>query len=262
MDRYYCSGPPLSPGQLSQNDLWEWTKNQQTPVFYNHHAPIEINSSTIKSHDLNGLSSTRHPARNRERVLILTPLRDSAPYLEKYFDLLTQLSYPHDLIDLGFLISDSIDDTSAILAKELERIQRMPGNVPFHSATVIYRNFGESQSMNVEDRHTFKYQGKRRTLLGKVRNILLYSTLQPTHSWVYWRDVDIVESPESIIEDFAVHDKDILVPNIKFHRYHGDQDVEGNCTFCTSLLCLFPGYGFDSNAILAFFFFFPFFVSS
>jgi len=51
--------------------------------------------------------------------------------------------------------------------------------------------------------------------------------LKADHSWVYWRDVDIVESPAKILEDFVAHDRDILVPNIWFHRYKDGVDIEG-----------------------------------
>lgn len=50
--------------------------------------------------------------------------------------------------------------------------------------------------------------------MGRARNYLLYTALKPDHSWVYWRDVDIKESPKKIIEDFIAHDKDILVPSM------------------------------------------------
>jgi hypothetical protein len=37
--------------------------------------------------------------------------------------------------------------------------------------------------------------------------------MKPDHSWVYWRDVDIVENPPNVIEDFIMHDRDVLVPS-------------------------------------------------
>lgn len=70
--------------------------------------------------------------------------------------------------------------------------------------------------------------------MGKARNFLLSAALKPEHSWVYWRDVDIKDSHPSIVEHFVAHDKDILVPNIWFHRYKEIdgkmQDIEGRCT--------------------------------
>ena len=49
--------------------------------------------------------------------------------------------------------------------------------------------------------------------MGKARNYLLSSAMKPEHSWVYWRDVDIKDSPSKIIEDFIAHDRDVLVPS-------------------------------------------------
>ena len=78
---------------------------------------------------------------------------------------------------------------------------------------VIQKDFGDSTGQTVEERHSFQAQGKRRSAIGRARNYLLYTALRPVHRWVYWRDVDIVENPESILEDFMDHDKDVLVPS-------------------------------------------------
>ncbi len=202
---------------MTPNELADWTR-QRTPVIFNHHAPLEINSTTIQQVDLNGIKSSADALKEQQRILILTPLRDAAPYLSKHFDLLSQLTYPHDLIDLGFLVGDSTDDTLATLAAELDRIQKRTDKVPFHSAVIVEKSFGVSIGQNdVEQRHGFAAQGPRRKAMGRARNYLLSATLKPDHSWVYWRDVDIVDSPNKIIEDFVAHDKDILVPSMTNH---------------------------------------------
>lgn len=185
----------------------------QTPVIFNHHAPLKIESPTIQNVDLNPIKSTRKAVANAERVLLLTPLKDGAPHLSKYFELLAELSYPHHLIDLAFLVSDSKDDTLAVLASELDRIQKRPDKIPFGSATVVQKDFGFHLSQDVQYRHSFEAQGPRRKAMGRARNYLLSAALKPEHSWVYWRDVDIVDSPSTILEDFIAHDKDILVPS-------------------------------------------------
>jgi Anp1 len=200
--------------QMSINENSDWNAHLQTPVLFNHHEPIEINSTTIENIDLNPIKSTVKAVQNKERILILTPLRDAAPYIPKYFDLLTELNYPHDLIDLGFLVGDSSDDTLGILAQELDRVQKNPNEkVPFRKAMIIQKDFGQIVGQDVEDRHGFAAQGPRRKAMGKARNYLLSSTLKPDHSWVMWRDVDIVDSPKKIIEDFIAHDKDVIVPS-------------------------------------------------
>lgn len=196
------------------NEMVEWNAHLQTPVIFNHHQPYEVNSSTIEEVDLNPIGSTAQAVSNSERVLILTPLRDASPYLYNYFDLLYKLTYPHHLIDLAFLVGDSRDDTLAVLTSELNRIQAQGGKVAFRSATIVRKDFGAETEMNVEDRHSFAAQGPRRKAIGRARNYLLYSALKPDHSWVYWRDVDISDSPETILEDFMAHDRDILVPSM------------------------------------------------
>lgn len=185
----------------------------QTPVMFNHHAPLKVDSTSIKHVDLNPVKSTRKALVNEEKILIVTPLKDAAPHLSKYFELLAELSYPHHLIDLAFLVSDSKDNTLAVLSSELDRIQKRPDQIPFRSAMVIEKDFGFHLSQDVEQRHSFEAQGPRRKAMGRARNYLLSAALKPEHSWVYWRDVDIVDSPKKILEDFIAHDKDILVPS-------------------------------------------------
>lgn len=110
---------------MSLNEQQAWSSHQ-TPVIFNYHAPIEVNSTTIQHIDLNPIKSTTKAVANEERVLILTPVKDAAQHLSKYFELIAELTYPHDLIDLAFLVGDSQDDTLAVLASELERIQKRP----------------------------------------------------------------------------------------------------------------------------------------
>lgn len=205
---------------MSRDEFDGWHRHLQTPVLFSGDELHTVNTSTIREVDLNHIQATPHAVRNRERVLILTPLRDAAPYLVHYIDLLSNLTYPHELIDLAFLVGDSIDDTLVILASELNRIQQSSVlHLPFHSATVVEKDFGSADySQDVESRHSFAVQGPRRKLMGKARNFLLSATLRPEHAWVYWRDVDLVEHPPSIIEDFVAHDKDILVPSEVFIR--------------------------------------------
>ncbi|KAK4179890.1 family 62 putative glycosyltransferase [Triangularia setosa] len=225
MKSFYCWGPNKPPSEMSQNEQAAWNAHHHTPVIFNHHAPLIVNESTIDHVDLNPIKSTTKAVQNEERVLILTPLKDAAPYLSKYFELLAELTYPHNLIDLGFLVGDSTDDTLAVLSAELNRLQKRPDK--FRSAMIVEKDFGFKLSQSVEERHSFEAQGPRRKAMGKARNYLLTTALKPEHSWVYWRDVDIVDSPEKILEDFIAHDRDILVPNIWFHRYENGKDIEG-----------------------------------
>ncbi|KAJ5665730.1 Mannan polymerase II complex anp1 subunit [Penicillium maclennaniae] len=205
MQNFYCYGSSKSPMEMSLNEMVEWNAHSQTPVLFNHHAPYEVNSTSITEVNLNPIKSSIQAVSNRER-----------------------LTYPHELIDLAFLVGDCKDDTLANLASELDRIQNHADEkIRFRSATVVRKDFGADVEMTVEERHSFAAQGPRRKAIGRARNYLLYSALKADHSWVYWRDVDIVDCPERILEDFMAHDKDILVPNIWFHRYRDGRDIEG-----------------------------------
>ncbi|KOS21456.1 Mannan polymerase II complex ANP1 subunit [Escovopsis weberi] len=227
MQSFYCWGPAKPPMDMTPNEYNRWNAHLQTPVIFNHHAALEVNSTTIEYVDLDRVASTDRAVANGERVLLLTPLKDAAAHLSKYFELLAELTYPHRLIDLAFLVSDSSDDTLAVLAAELDRIQRRPDQIPFRSAMVVEKNFDFHLSQEVHERHSYKAQGPRRKVMGRARNYLLSAALKPEHSWVYWRDADIVDSPPRILEDLIAHDKDIIVPNIWFHRYKDGVDIEG-----------------------------------
>ena len=207
------------PSPLAK-DVDDWTDRlgESTPVTYNPHAPVKVTSASIEKVDMNGVTTTAaDPAKRKERVLILSPLRDAAPYLSTFLELIEKLSYPHNLIDLAFLVGDSTDETHAILASELDRLQQSPAK--FGSVKVVRKDFGAGDvSQDVTDRHAFAYQAIRRKSLGKARNYLLSAALGPRHSWVLWLDSDIVEMPTTLIEDLARHDADVIVPAIWFHR--------------------------------------------
>lgn len=230
LQKFECFGPGLSPFEMDPNTYSEWHKGVPSPViFYTEDESSDLinTNKSIAEISLDDTKSTADAIKNEERVLILTPLKDAALYLRKYFELISALSYPHHLIDLAFLISDTTDETLGVLAVELERIQT--GNMPFNRVSVFSKDFGYSlDNLDVEQRHAFAAQGPRRRAMAKARNYLLTAALKPEHSWVLWRDVDIVDSPPTIIEDLINHDTDIIVPNIWFHRYDDEgKDIEG-----------------------------------
>lgn len=206
--------------------------------------PLIIGSESFESINVTS-------AKTRDRVLILTPLRDAASHLQQHFKLLSELTYPHESIDLAFLVSDCKDDTFSVLKEELESLQHQSNPNRFRAAMIIQWDFGDTMGQGVEERHSFRAQAPRRMAIARARNYLLHSAIRPLHDWVYWRDVDIVENPSSILQDFMKHDKDVLVPSkskpmalelliidrkchadVWFHRYDGNgKDIEGRCSF-------------------------------
>ena len=55
-------------------------------------------------------------------VLILTPVKNAALHLSRYFALLDRLTYPAQLISLGLLESDSTDGTYEAVNEHLADI--------------------------------------------------------------------------------------------------------------------------------------------
>ncbi|ODQ59295.1 glycosyltransferase family 62 protein, partial [Wickerhamomyces anomalus NRRL Y-366-8] len=191
--------------------------------FYAPDFPNSLHSSSIDSlndigvefYDLADFKSTGNGWQNNERVLFLVPLRDASAHLPMFFSHMKNLTYPHNLIDLAFLISDTSDSTIPDLKSHLKTIQADSDKSKRFGRIDIYeKNFGQIVGQSFSDRHGFAAQGPRRKLMAIARNWLLTTALRPDHSWVYWRDADVETVPATIIEDLMHHDKDVIVPNI------------------------------------------------
>jgi mannan polymerase II complex ANP1 subunit len=177
-------------------------------------SPEYYDIETLRYYDLDDVHGTSVGWEREERVLLCTPLRDAAPHLPMFFAHLRNFTYPHHLIDLAFLVSDSKDDTEALLSRMLDELQNDPdSSVPYGEISVIHKDFGQAVGQDVESRHGFAAQAGRRKLMARARNWLLSAALRPYHSWVYWRDADVETCPFTIIEDLMRHDKDIIVPS-------------------------------------------------
>jgi len=173
----------------------------------------------VVHYHMNNLTATSDPVGNRERILILTPL---ARFYQEYWDNLLKMSYPHELITLGFIIPRNRDGNAATAALQ-EQITKTQKNGPekkrFASIIIERQDFDPPLSnQNEATRHKMENQKARRSAMSRARNSLLFTTLGPSISWVLWLDSDIIETPPSLIQDLASHDKPIIVPNC-FQRY-------------------------------------------
>lgn len=171
--------------------------------------------SSVHHYDLSNSRGTAKGWEREERILLCAPLRDAAQHLPMFFSHLRNFTYPHHLIDLAFLVSDSKDNTMGDLVTRLDDLQADPDSeIHFGDITIIEKDFGQAIGQSFSDRHGFEAQGPRRKLMARARNWLLSAALQPDHSWVYWRDVDVMTAPKTILEDLMRHNKDIIVPNV------------------------------------------------
>lgn len=196
---------PLSPPSAPFKKLAGSSNGQRAPP-------------PVVHYHLNNLTTTVDPASNQENVLILTPL---ARFYQGYWDNLQSLTYPHSLIALGFIIPKGREGTAATTALQaaILKTQSGPEAKRFASITILRQDFDPPiQSQDESERHKKENQRARRSAMSRARNSLLFTTIGPYTSWVLWLDADIVETPPTLIQDLAVHDKPVLVPNC-FQRF-------------------------------------------
>jgi peptide chain release factor subunit 1 len=139
-------------------------------------------------------------------VLILTPVKNAAHELDDYCDRVRALTYPHRLISIAFLESDSTDGTFGNLQRRLPALQR-----EFRRVGLWKRDF----DYHIPDglpRWAPEIQVERRTILARSRNHLLSHALDD-EDWVLWLDVDVVDYPRALIERLLATGRDIVQPH-------------------------------------------------
>jgi GT2 family glycosyltransferase len=143
---------------------------------------------------------------NRDRVLILTPVKQAARHLDRYFACLGSLTYPPELLSLGLLESDSTDGTYEQLEARLPALRER-----YRRVTLEKRDFGFELPRGAH-RWTDPVQLPRRIALAKSRNHLLFSALSD-EDWVLWVDVDLAAYPADVLERMLETGKDIITPH-------------------------------------------------
>lgn len=180
-----------------------------------HYTPKLNGLDNVSFFDLANYAGSPNGWQYDERVLFCVPLRDAAAHLPMFFNHMKKLTYPHNLIDLAFLVSDSKDDTMGELMRHLNEIQLdLNTEMHFGEIEIFEKDFGQIIGQSFSDRHGFAAQGPRRKLMARARNWLWSVALKPHHSYVYWRDADVETVPPTILEDLMHHDKDVIVPNV------------------------------------------------
>lgn len=143
------------------------------------------------------------------KVLVLTPLKNSADLATAYCECLSHLNYPSELLSLGLLESDSNDDTYNAFDQALSILRAKWNRVDLW-------------------KHDFRYvippgysrwepevQLQRRKILAQSRNELLRRSLRE-EDWVLWLDADVIDYPRDIIEQLLSYGKEILHPHCVF----------------------------------------------
>lgn len=173
----------------------------------------------VNRYNLNNVTITADPIGNQEKVLILTPM---ARFYPEYWENLVSLNYPHNLINLGFILPKNKEGNAATTALQaaITKTQTGPVDKRFKSIVIERQDFDAPlASQDESERHKMENQKARRSVMARARNSLLFTTLGIETSWVLWLDADIIEAPKTLIQDLAAHDKPIIVPNC-YQRYN------------------------------------------
>ncbi|RDW74396.1 mannosyltransferase complex subunit MNN9 [Aspergillus mulundensis] len=181
-----------------------------------------VQAPPVVKYDLNALTASSDASNKAERILILTPL---ARFYQGYWDNVEKLSYPHKLISLGFIIPHTKDGDAALssLEKAIARTQTGTEQNRFASITILRQDFDPPlASQSEKERHKLKNQKARRESMSRARNSLMFTTLGPSTSWVLWLDSDIVETPNTLIQDLTSHNRPVIVPNCMQRYYNTD----------------------------------------
>ncbi|KAI9730841.1 MAG: Golgi mannosyltransferase complex subunit [Cirrosporium novae-zelandiae] len=215
---------PSTPSQAAREKHSKAATNPLSPPTspFRKQAPLKNGARIpppVVHYKMNNVTSTSNPLANKEQILILTPL---ARFYQEYWDNLLKLSYPHDLIALGFIIPKTREGNAATAALQaaIATTQSGPEFLRFASITIERQDFDPPLADQDEaTRHKMESQKVRRASMSRARNSLLFTTIGPTTSWILWLDSDIIETPPSLIQDLASHDKPIIVPNC-YQRYY------------------------------------------
>ena len=222
------SSLPNAPRQLLKSK--EAASNILSPPSLPFRKPAKLDPGEVPPpppvvhYQMNNVTTSGDPIGNRETVLILTPL---ARFYQGYWENLEALNYPHDLISLGFIIPKGKDGNAAtsLLQERISKTQAPTNKNRFASITILRQDNEPSDlyTQNEGERHALDIQKERRAMMSRARNSILFTTLGPTTSWVLWLDSDIVETPPSLIQDMAAHNKPVIVPNC-FQRYYNEDN--------------------------------------
>lgn len=159
-------------------------------------------------------------------LLILCPLRNSAPDLPHLFKLLDGLAHPSVNTSLGFLVGDEDDDTGDVLHRLVQERANRDEDQRYRHITMLHKDFN-LQVPSGANRHSYPVQLQRRSVMARARTYLITATLEPTVDWVLWVDSDISEVSPTLFQDLLLYGKaGIVEPNRQYMNKEANQKAK------------------------------------
>lgn len=137
-------------------------------------------------------------------LLILIPAKNVAARLATMVKNIERTIYPRARMSLAILESDSSDGSYEKIKSLIPRLQKCCARVE-----LFKKDFGYRRSFYPRWHPQVQY--KRRQILARSRNFLLYSALR-NEEWVLWIDADVQYWPAEVIDSLLSCGKDIVVP--------------------------------------------------
>ncbi len=147
---------------------------------------------------------SRRPAGATPHVLLLTPLKNAARFLPRYFELACALEHPRERLSLAFLEGDSDDGTRDLLRELVARHAHA-----FARVEILHRDFGLRLA---GERSAADVQYVRRSVIAKCRNALFHAAHRDEEQ-VLWIDADLVDYPPDVLTRLLDADRQIVVPH-------------------------------------------------
>ncbi len=139
-------------------------------------------------------------------VLVLTPMKDAAAFLDTYARLLEELDWPRDRLSIGALEGDSRDDTWSLLNNFARRLEARAQRVSLHK-----KDYGFHLPAG-HARWAPGLQLARRQILARARNQLLFRALRD-EDFVLWVDVDLIAYPADVLHRLIGTGFDLVTPD-------------------------------------------------
>ena len=140
------------------------------------------------------------------QILILTPVKQAARHLQRYFENLERLEQDPADLSLGFLVSDSTDGTFERLDERADALRSR-----YRRVVLARRDYGFAIPPGVP-RWAPPFQLARRVVLARSRNMLLFTALAD-EDWVLWLDVDLEHYRPDVVSQMLATGKDIVQPH-------------------------------------------------
>ena len=144
----------------------------------------------------------------KEKVLILTPVHDSAKSLPKYQSQINNLTYPKHLLSIALGEDSSHDNTLNVSHKVIEEFRKSG----IRRASVFHFNITGQIEGDWGERHSVLNQLTRRKHLAHARNLLLKHGLS-NEDYVLWIDSDVGQLPPDLVQQLLWARKDVVAPS-------------------------------------------------